>query len=157
MHATILDQLVEVDGKLWRRDECPVWTPPAWDKEAKRYVEVAVRRYIEARDGNRCRTPGCSCPGPLDIGHLEAHRDGGPVTIENAVQQCTACNGMIESGALRVLGRAPFEKYYLRDGTFLGWGFDPSRFEQGDPHVEAREIEGDPAPPGPGSRRKEPA
>ncbi|MHC4470341.1 MAG: HNH endonuclease [Planctomycetota bacterium] len=135
VHATILDQLVEYEGKLWRRDECPGWTPPAWEKEASRYVEASVRRSIEARDGHRCRRPGCGCPVPLDVSHLEPHRDGGPVTRENAVQHCATCNRMIEAGALKAIGRAPFEKYYLRDGTFLGWGFDPVPFEQGDPHV----------------------
>jgi len=132
VHATILGQLVERDGKLWRRDECPGWVPPAWSEEASRYVAASVRR------------------------HLEPHRAGGPVTPENAVQHCATCNRMIETGALRVVGRAPFEKYYLRDGTFLGWGFDPEPFEQGDAHVGVGAIEGKRAPPTRADRRKAP-
>ncbi len=79
------------------------------------------------------------------------------MTNENAVQQCATCNDLIESGALEVLGRAPFEKYYQRDGTFMGWGFDPSRFEQCDAHVGTGRKEGDRAPPGPEGRRRKPA
>ena len=40
-------------------------------------------------------------------------------------QQCATCNDLVEVGRLRIQGEAPFEKYYLADGTFLGHGFDP--------------------------------
>ena len=41
---------------------------------------------------------------------------------------CRACNALIEEGALKVKGIAPFEKYYLLDGVFIGWGYDPTPF-----------------------------
>ena len=103
------------------------------------------------------RMLGGGCPGPLDVSHIEPHRDGGPASKDNIGMACASCNQMIESRALRVVGRAPFEKYYLRDGTFLGWGFDPERFEQEKPHVGTGRIAGDRAPPGPNGRRKKPA
>ena len=44
---------------------------------------------------------------------------------ESVGLQCGACNDMEQSGALRIEGEAPLEKYYRRDGSFLGFGFDP--------------------------------
>ncbi len=44
--------------------------------------------------------------------------------------QCKSCNALIEEERLVVKGLAPFEKYYLRDGTFLGWGYDPMPFNR---------------------------
>ena len=41
---------------------------------------------------------------------------------------CRTCNALIEEGRLAVIGIAPFEKYYLLDGTFIGWGYDPTPF-----------------------------
>lgn len=48
--------------------------------------------------------------------------------------QCKACNKLIEERRLRVVGVAPFEKYYRADGTFLGYGYDPNPVN-GVPHV----------------------
>ena len=39
--------------------------------------------------------------------------------------QCSVCNRFEAHGDLVIKGEAPFEKYYLRNGTFLGYGFDP--------------------------------
>ena len=41
-------------------------------------------------------------------------------------EQCAACNALIESGKLRVVGAAPFERYYDADHVFLGFGFERS-------------------------------
>ncbi|MEN8151732.1 MAG: hypothetical protein ABFS86_18090 [Planctomycetota bacterium] len=117
--------------------ERPVEAAPA----ASRYIPVEVRRHVEARDGHRCRRPGCSNPVPLEQSHLKPFRDGTPATPEFLAQHCATCNDLIESGRLRVEGRAPLERYYLTreggageggDGQFVGWGFDPS------PHIGER-------------------
>ena len=76
-----------------------------------------------------CRTPGCGNPVPLEAGHLRPFRDGAPMCEEFLCQQCATCNDLIESGRLRVTGEAPYDRYHLADGSFLGFGFDP------DPHV----------------------
>ncbi len=153
----IHDQLVEWNGEIWRRDECPGWTPPPWTKEISRYVATADRRHIEARDGHRCSVPGCSSPGPLNWSHLTAFADGGPSTPDNIRMHCATDNQLIEKEALFVVGQAPFEKYYLRDGTFLGWGYDPVPFKDQFPHVgkDGRVSEG--APPEWNRRQKTPA
>ena len=71
-----------------------------------------VRRRIEARDGHRCRVPGCGNPIPLEQSHLKPFRDGTPATPENLAQHCSTCNVLIETGRLRVEGEAPLERYY---------------------------------------------
>ena len=95
----------------------------------------AVRRLIEARDGFRCRVSECGNTVALEGGHMGTpFRDGAPNDTRNMGEQCSVHNREIETGALRVVGHAPFEKYYLRDGTFLGIGYDPRARRMGDPH-----------------------
>ena len=142
VHDIVADLLCDCEGVKHRRDRCPhsVALPapqPANGSPASRYIPAEVRRRVEARDGHRCRRPGCSNPVPLEQSHLRPFRDGTPATPEFLAQHCATCNDLIEAGRLRVEGRAPLEKYYLAgkggDGDFVGWGFDPS------PHVGKRD------------------
>ena len=57
--------------------------------------------------------------------------------------QCEPHNKMLETGALRVEGYAPFERYYRRDGTFVGIGYDPKPRPMGDPHADPHAGDGD--------------
>ena len=66
---------------------------------------------------------------PLEQSHLKPFREGTPPTPEYLAQHCATCNDLIETGRLRVEGRAPLERYYDGEGKLLGYGFDPS------PHV----------------------
>ena len=62
------------------------------------------------------------------------YRDGTPPTEEYLRQHCATCNDLIETGRLRVVGLAPFERYYDPDGNLLGFGYSRS-----DPHVGTRD------------------
>ena len=121
----------DCEDEIHRRDLCPHYRPSDGPAPTSRHVPVEVRRRIEARDGSRCRVPGCLNAGPLEIGHFRPHRDGGPMTEENLGKQCEACNKMIESKTLKVEGEAPFERYHRWDDSFLGYGCDHRPF----PHV----------------------
>ncbi|MHC4858791.1 MAG: hypothetical protein ACYTDY_01720 [Planctomycetota bacterium] len=131
--AEVVDLLSEVlcdcPDARHRRDLCSRSRPTEGPAPRSRHVPASVRRRIEARDGFRCRTPGCGNPVPLEAGHLKPFRDGAPMSERFLCQQCATCNDLIENGRLRVAGEAPFERYHLADETFLGYGFDP------DPHV----------------------
>ena len=118
-------QLCDCADVKHRRDRCPRPRPRREAAARNRHVPAAVRRLIEARDGHRYRFPGCTCPGPLEFSHLERFADGAPTTPETVVQHCRAHNRMLETGRVRVEGRAPFEKYDREDGSFVGVGGDP--------------------------------
>jgi HNH endonuclease len=131
--------LCDCEGAVHRRDECPRGggagngrgaevEARGEESAASRYVSAGARRLIEARDGFRCSVPGCLNQLPLEGGHIRPFSEGGPNTAKNMATQCKACNALIEEGRLRVVGAAPFEKYYRGDGDFLGWGFDPTPF-----------------------------
>lgn len=120
------DFLCECEDVKHRRDQCPNRKEPWGEAAIRRFLPAAERKRIAARDGHRCRTPDCGNPVPIEVGHMEKpFREGVPMTREFLGQQCATCNDLIESGKLRVMGLPPFEQYYLADGTFLGFGFDP--------------------------------
>ena len=123
---------------MHRRDECPrLKGAKIPEGPTSRYQSAAAKRIIEARDGFRCSVPGCLNQLPMEGGHIRDFCKNGPTTPENMATMCRACNALIEEGALKVKGIAPFEKYYLRNGTFIGWGYDPTPFNPlpGMPHV----------------------
>jgi len=132
-------------GENHRRDMCPEYRPSKGPAPTSRHVPAAVRRRIEARDGFRCRTPGCENPVPLQASHLKPFRDGTPMTEEFLCQHCAGCNDLIEAKKIKIEGEAPLERYYRPDGSFRGYGFDHRAF----PHVGPdgrliREATGDP-------------
>ena len=128
-------QLCDCTDVKHRRDRCPHATPRESGPAKSRHVPAATRRIVEARDGHRCRVPGCTCDGPLEFSHLEPFAEGAPTIPETVVQHCRAHNAMIETGRLVVKGRAPFERYFLADGTPLGTGGDPRPATPGMSHV----------------------
>jgi hypothetical protein len=102
---------------------------------------VDVLKRLRARDGSVCRTPICGCEVPLEIGHLEEFAKGTPPILEQLREQCATCNELIKTGRLRVVGHAPYERYYGADGEFLGFGY-----QRGSSHVETGEG-GEPSGP----------
>jgi len=139
----VSEVLCDCEGVKHRRDLCPEFRPTEGPAPTSRHVPASVRRRIEARDGFRCRTPGCGNPVPLEAGHIRPFREGAPMHERFLCLQCATCNDLIEAGRLRVEGEAPYERYHLADGSFLGWGFDhephvgnsrePPEEESGDP------------------------
>jgi hypothetical protein len=47
-----------------------------------------VRRFVELRDGNRCRIPGCRSTRCLELHHIVHLEDGGTHEPENIVSIC---------------------------------------------------------------------
>jgi hypothetical protein len=47
-----------------------------------------VRRFVELRDGNRCRIPGCRSTRCLELHHIVHQEDGGTHEPENLVSIC---------------------------------------------------------------------
>jgi hypothetical protein len=149
VHDIVADFLCDCDGEgvRHRRDRCPHGArrdPAAATEPSSRHIPAAVRRHVEARDGHRCRRPGCGNPVAMEMSHLKPFRDGTPPTAEFLAQHCATCNDLIETGRLRVEGEAPLEQYWLAGAgepmaaEYLGYGFDPAP-HVGKPGSSARE------------------
>ncbi len=113
----------DCEGEKHRKDRCKNWTLPTAPPPKDRYIPVEVLKKIGARDGFVCRTPDCGCEVPLENSHLLKYCDGTPALLEWLRLHCASCNDLIESEALKVVGTAPYERYYNRDGDFLGFGY----------------------------------
>jgi uncharacterized protein YifE (UPF0438 family) len=150
----------DCEDRKHRRDCCPHTAPRTGEPATSRHVPAEVRKAVEARDGFRCRVPGCGCTGPLEFSHLERFADGAPMIPEVLAQHCATHNSQIESGALGVRGQAPYEHYWQSDGTYLGVGYDPvprtrrfSHVGNGEDETESQDAATGP----PGEGRKRPA
>lgn len=55
-------------------------------------VPPGVRRAVLARDGHRCRIPGCSATRFLEVHHVVPRARGGTHAPENLVTLCSACH-----------------------------------------------------------------
>jgi hypothetical protein len=51
-------------------------------------IPAKVRRFVELRDGNRCRIPGCRSTRCLELHHIEHREHGGGHEPENIVSIC---------------------------------------------------------------------
>ena len=123
------DFLCDCEGEKHRKDACPHYQPPFAPAPKSRYIPKKVREFIEARGGFRCETPGCGEELPLDGSHLRPYRDGTPPLREYLALHCSGCNQSIEQKQLRVMGTAPYARYYDRHGEFLGFGYQAEREE----------------------------
>jgi hypothetical protein len=134
-----------------RRDRCPNWSLPDVPPPKNRHVPANVLKRVRARDGSVCRTPVCGCEVPLEIGHLEDFAKGAPPILELLREQCGTCNELVKTGRLRIVGHAPYERYYAADGEFLGFGY-----QRGSSHTGTGDGGGEPGRNGaerpPGSR-----
>jgi deoxycytidylate deaminase len=113
----------DCEGEKHRKDQCKNWKLPEAEAPKNRHIPVETEKRINARDGLVCRTPDCGCEGPLENSHLQPYCEGTPPLLELIRKHCASCNDMIETGALRVVGYAPFDRYYNADNDFLGWGY----------------------------------
>jgi hypothetical protein len=57
----------------------------------RRVFNGALRRFLLARDGGICRTPGCGAP-IRHLDHVSAHARGGPTRAANGQGLCVRCN-----------------------------------------------------------------
>jgi hypothetical protein len=51
-------------------------------------IPAKVRRFVELRDGNRCRIPGCRSTRCIELHHIRHREDGGTHDPENIVSIC---------------------------------------------------------------------
>ena len=78
--------------------------------------------------------------GPLEIGHLKRFAEGTPSIEDWLRQECGTCNDLIETGRLRVVGTAPYERYYDADGNFLGHGYQRRSSHVGNGPLDAARV-----------------
>jgi len=65
-------------------------------------VPPSVRREVLARDGHRCRVPGCGRNRFIEVHHVRPRAAGGLNRPENLVTLCSACHGVLhELGEMR--------------------------------------------------------
>ncbi len=57
----------------------------------RRVFDGALRRFLLARDGGICRTPGCGAP-IRHLDHVRAHARGGDTSAANGQGLCVRCN-----------------------------------------------------------------
>ncbi|HEY4058964.1 MAG TPA: HNH endonuclease [Kofleriaceae bacterium] len=70
-------------------------------------IPPATRRFVEARDGGRCQTPGCRSSHGIEIHHIIARADGGTHEPANLTMRCFSCHQAHHEGRLEITGIAP--------------------------------------------------
>ena len=73
---------------------------------AKQDIPPKVRRFVELRDGGRCRINGCRSTRNLALHHIVHRKDGGTHHEENVICTCDACHKAHHRGLIRISGTA---------------------------------------------------
>jgi hypothetical protein len=55
-------------------------------------IPPALRQKVLARDGHRCRAPGCGSTRFLEIHHRQPGAQGGTNKIDNLITLCSRCH-----------------------------------------------------------------
>ena len=82
----------------------------------RRVFDGALRRFLLARDGGICRTPGCGAP-IRHLDHVKAHARGGDTSAANGQGLCVRCNLVKELLGWQARVVAPPWRPGHRDGT----------------------------------------
>lgn len=72
-------------------------------------VTPRMREQVFARDGNRCRVPGCRSTAHLEVHHIIEQSRGGPNALWNLTLLCDGHHRALHDGMISVTGRAPYE------------------------------------------------
>ncbi len=64
----------------------------ASDGSSRASLSPKLRRRVLARDGHRCRAPGCGATRFLEVQHLRPRAGGGGDLAKNLVTLCAACH-----------------------------------------------------------------
>ena len=64
-------------------------------------VPPAIREKVLARDGHRCRAPGCRAIRFLEVHHVRPRQHGGTHRPENLVTLCSRCHRFLHAGGGR--------------------------------------------------------
>lgn len=67
-------------------------------------IPMKVRRFVDLRDGKRCRIPGCRASACLELHHLEHRVDGGTHDPENLISICDGHHAAHHRGVLFISG-----------------------------------------------------
>ena len=84
-----------------------------------RYVPMAVRREIFARQGFRCAVPFCDHSMFLEKSHLVAHASGGHREADNLILLCSVHHTFFDCGLIRMEGTACKPVFRDREGWDL--------------------------------------
>lgn len=84
-----------------------------------RYVPMAVRREIFARQGFRCAVPFCDHSMFLEKAHLVAHASGGHREADNLILLCSLHHTLFDGGLIRMEGSASKPIFRDREGWDL--------------------------------------
>jgi hypothetical protein len=68
-----------------------------------RRIRGRLAKAVHARDGGRCRAPGCS-NRTTQIHHIVHWSNGGPTCIENLISLCTRHHWLVHEGGWRITG-----------------------------------------------------
>ena len=112
--------------------DCGV-VPVAEDGEGKpldvgrkhRVFSGALRRALFARDGRRCRFPGCTHRRYLHGHHVRHWIDGGETKLANALLLCTRHHRWVHEGGFRVMAEGDAVRFLRPDGRELAVGRPP--------------------------------
>jgi hypothetical protein len=69
-------------------------------------IPPALRQKVLARDGHRCRAPGCGSTRFLEIHHRRPHAQGGTNKIDNLITLCSRCHRFEHKHPHPLLGTA---------------------------------------------------
>lgn len=100
---------VEIDDALAATYACDADLMGHVDDEHARTVHTITprkRKRIMARDGNRCRVPGCRSMRHLEVHHIQHREDGGTDDDENLATLCHGHHSLHHEGRLQIAGTA---------------------------------------------------
>ena len=86
----------------------------AMPARATHEIPPRIARFIEARDGHRCATPGCRSARGLEIHHIVPRSRGGTHDPSNMTLRCSACHLAHHEGRLTISGTAPDKLVAIR-------------------------------------------
>jgi hypothetical protein len=87
-------------------------------------VTPRMREQVFARDGHRCRVPGCRSAAHLEVHHIIEQSRGGPHALWNLILLCDGHHRALHDGLISITGRAPYEVQFR-------WTFQPIDFHHG--------------------------
>ncbi len=82
-------------------------------------IPQKTRDLVWARDGGRCRFPGCRATRTLALHHLEHRAHGGGHDDWNVILLCDGHHKLLHEGVITIAGRAPDALVFTREGEPL--------------------------------------
>lgn len=73
-------------------------------RRANQAIPPATYRFVWARDGGRCKTPGCRSARGIEAHHLKPRSRGGGNEPQNILLLCSSCHQNIHNGNLILEG-----------------------------------------------------